>query len=159
MRKEETRKQVSKSLKKSTIKESESLLANAYVQARKKNGEMRLFVVSQKLSDMTKKSVYPSPSVDDCIETLANRKCSSLIDLASGFWQIEMEERSKEVTVSITEDGLFQFGSMFFGLINMPASFQRLINPTLAGLFGSTNLYRRRAYSNQNKEWAFSNAI
>jgi len=133
---EETRNQVSKLLKEGIIEESESPWASAYVLARKKNGEMRLCVDFRKLNDMTKKFVYPLPNVDDCIETLSGKRYFSLIDFASGFWQIEMEEKSKELTAFRTEDGLFQFKRMPFGLTNAPASFQRLINLTLAGLKG-----------------------
>jgi len=133
---EETRKQVKQLLKDGIIEESDSPWASAYVLAKKKNGEMRLCIDFRKLNAMTKKLVYPIPNIEDCLDTLAGKKYFSQIDFSSGFWQILMDEKSKEYTAFRTGDGLFQFRRMPFGLTNAPASFQRMINATLAGLKG-----------------------
>lgn len=81
---EETRRQVKDMLNKGIIEESNSPWASAYVLAKKKNGEMRLCVDFRKLNDLTKKTVYPLPNIEDCLETLAGKKYYSLIDFASG---------------------------------------------------------------------------
>lgn len=47
-----------------------------------------------------------------------------------------MDDKSKEYTAFRTEDGLFQFKRMPFGLCNAPATFQKMINAVLAGLKG-----------------------
>lgn len=123
-------------LEKGIIEESESPWASAYVLARKKNGEYRLCVDFRKLNAKTKKLAYPLPIVDDCLETLAGKRFFTQLDFASGFWQLPLAKESRELTAFRTEDGLFQYRRMPFGLLNAPASFQRLINALLAGLKG-----------------------
>ena len=130
---DETRRQVKQMLKDGIIEESFSPWASAYVLAKKKTGDFRLCLDFRKLNDVTKRSVYPLPNIEDCLESLAGKEYFSQLDFTSGFWQIPMEERSKELTAFRTEDGQFQFKRMPFGLTNAPASFQRMVNALLSG--------------------------
>lgn len=136
---EETRRQVKDLLKKDIIEKSSSPWASAYVLAKKQNGEYRLCIDFRRLNDMTKKDVYPLPNIEDCLDTLSGKVYFSLIDFKAGFWQLEVEEKSRELTSFKNEDGSYQFKRMPFGLTNAPASFQKTINSILNGLKG-TNL-------------------
>ena len=60
----------------------------------------------------------------------------STLDLASGSWQVESEPCDKEKTAFSTSKGHFEFYIMPFDLTNAPATFQHLIECTLAGLVG-----------------------
>lgn len=133
---EETRRQVKQMLEEGIIEPSDSPWASAYVLAKKKSGELRLCVDFRKLNLVSKKLSYPLPNTDDCLETIAGKNYFSLIDFASGFWQIPVARNSRELTAFRTEDGLFQFKRMPFGLANAPASFQRMINALLSGMKG-----------------------
>ncbi|XP_062600904.1 uncharacterized protein LOC134262520 [Saccostrea cucullata] len=51
-----------------------------------------------------------------------------------GYWQLPLDDASKEITDFQTPSGLFQFRVMPFGLINASASFSRLMRKLLDGL-------------------------
>eukprot|EP00731_Ephydatia_muelleri_P033154 Em0025g110a len=78
--------------------------------------------------------------IDDTLDTLAGAQWFSTIDLASGYWQVEMDPSDKEKTTFVTPFGLHQFRVMPFGLTNAPSTFQRLMGLVLAGLSWSTCL-------------------
>ena len=82
--------------------------------------------------------VYPLPRIDDMLDSLSEARVFSTLDLASGFWQVEVERASQEKTAFITHHGLFEFEKMLFGLSNAPATFQRLMETVLAGLVRNT---------------------
>jgi len=71
----------------------------------------------------------------DTLDTLSGSKWSSTLDLLSGYWQVEMDPGDREKTAFSTHDGLFEFKVMPFGLCNAPATFQRLMDLVLAGIF------------------------
>ena len=56
------------------------------------------------------------------------------LDLNSGYWQVEVAPEHRQKTAFCTQEGLFEFNVMPFGLCNTPATFQRLMDSVLAGL-------------------------
>ena len=65
----------------------------------------------------------PRLHIDDLLDKLAKARYFSMLDLASGFWQIQMEPHSQEKTALVTPQGLFEFKVIPFGLTNVPAVF------------------------------------
>ena len=58
------------------------------------------------------------------------------LELAFGYWQVEVDPEHKEKTAFSTLGGHFEFNVIPFGLTNAPATFQHLMECTLAGLSG-----------------------
>ena len=94
----------------------------------------------RQLNSLTKKDAHPLPRVDDTLDSLSGAQWFSTIDLASGYWQVEVAEEDKEKKAFSTPFGLFQFCTMPFGLCNVPSTFQRLMERVLTGLHWSTRL-------------------
>ena len=88
----------------------------------------------RKLNTITKLDVYPLPRIDDSLDLLADTTYFSSLDLASGYWQVGMDEESREKTAFTTNSGLYEFKVMPFRLCNAPATFQRLMEEVLRGL-------------------------
>ena len=74
------------------------------------------------------------PRVDDTLDLLTGHRYFTTLDLASGYWQVQMEPSSTEKTAFMTYSGLYQFKKMPFGLVNAPATFQRLMEVELSDL-------------------------
>ena len=127
-------KEVEKMLRDDVISPSNSPWASPVVLVRKKDGSLRYCVDYRKLNAVTIKDSYPLPRIDESLDMLGNAKYFTTLDLASGYWQIELTEDASEKSAFCTTTGLFQFNVMPFGLTNAPATFQRLMERVLAGL-------------------------
>ena len=117
------------------IRPSHSPYASNVVLVRKKNGSLRLCVDYRQLNQLTKKDSYALPRVEDLLDCVAGNKFFSIIDLKSGYHQVEIIEAHKERTAfSVGPLGFYEYNRMPFGLTNSPATYQRLMENILADL-------------------------
>ena len=87
------------------IEPSDSPWSSPVVLVREKYGTTRFCVDYRKLNDVTKKDAYPLPRIDESFDTLAGAQYFSTFDLASGYWQVEMENDDKRKTAFPTRLG------------------------------------------------------
>ena len=81
---------------------------------------------------MTHNDTYTLLRVNDILETLSGSQLFSTLDLASGFWQVEVKPEDREKTAFVMSKGLYEFNALPFGLCNGSATFQHLMNILLA---------------------------
>ena len=106
----------------------------------KKDGSLQFCIDYRRLNVVTRKDVYPLPWIDDTLETLVGSHWFTTLDLLSSYWQVEVAKEDREKTAFCTQEGLFEFKVLPFGLCNAPATFQRLMNLILAGVQWSSCL-------------------
>ena len=116
------------------IQPSNSPWASPIVLVRKKDRTLKLCVDYRNLNSVTKPDKFLIPRIDDILDQLGESKYFSILDMASGYWQIKVSEESQEKTAFITQSGLYEFRVMPFGLTNTPGVFQRLMQRVIGGL-------------------------
>ena len=122
-------------LESGAIGPSQSAWCNAVVLIRKKDGCLQFCIDFHHLNVHTKKDSYPLPRIQEALESLVGAGHFSCLDLKLGFWQIKMEEASKQYTAfTVGNLGFFECDCMPFGLCNVTATFQRLMQNYLAEL-------------------------
>lgn len=94
----------------------------------------RLVVDFRKLNKKLIGDVYPIPRIDDILDQLGRAKYFSVLDLQSGFHQIELDENSRDCTSFQSDKGAFRFTRVPFGLKVAPNSFARMMSLAFAGL-------------------------
>ena len=114
---------------------SNSPWCNAVVLVRKKDGSLHFCIDFRKLNSLTVKDSHPLPHICETLESLTRAAHFSTFDLNSGFWQVPMDEESKQYTAfTLGSMGLYKCESILFGLCNAPPTFQRLMQNCLGEL-------------------------
>ena len=123
--------EIKKMFKNGIIRKSSGPWASPVVIVEKKDGSKRFCVDYRQINDITITDAHPIPRIDDLLEQFREANWFSSLDLASGYWQIEMDEKDREKTAFTCHLGLFEFNVMPFGLKNAPPTFQRMMNEIL----------------------------
>lgn len=114
------------------IEPSQSPWSSPLWLVKKKDGEYRVCFDGRKLNEITVKDSYPLPLIDGILNKLRNAKYLSSIDLRKAFYQVPLEESSKQKTAFIVHGrGVFNFKVMPFGLSNSPQTMMRLMNQVI----------------------------
>ena len=115
--------------------QSQSPWCNAVVLLCKKDGGLHFCMDFCKLNVRTKKDSYLLPWIQEVIESLVHAGYFSSLELKAGFWQIAMDEASKQYTAfTVGNIGFFECEHMLFWWCNAPAMFQRLMQNCLGEL-------------------------
>ena len=81
------------------------------------------------------KMLIVSPRIDETLDCLNGVEWFSSLDLKLGYWQVEMEKDSKALTAfAVGPLGFYECKCMPFGLTNVPATFQWLMQSCLGNL-------------------------
>ena len=84
--------EIEKGLKAGLIRPSKSPWTSPVVLVKKKDGKTRFCVDYRKLNEVTKKDKYPLPRIENILNNLGKAKWFTSIDLASGYWQVQIAE-------------------------------------------------------------------
>ena len=105
---------------------------------RKKNGTIR--VVANFKRTLNKVLVdldpYPMPRIDQLFHKIGQgNKYFATLDLRSGYWQIEIDERDRHKTAFTWKDKCYQYTRLAFGLTPAGQIFSRCVAEALASYF------------------------
>ena len=117
--------QIGDMLTNGVIKESSSPWSSPILMVPKKDGTFRFCVDFRALNELTMKDPFLFPRIDETLESLGGARYFSALDLASGYWQVELDEQDKEKTAFTTPRGHYEFEVMPFGLCATPRQLSR----------------------------------
>ena len=77
------------------------------------------------MNAVTRFIAEPMPETKLVFSRLAKSKYFSKLDLTKGYFQVPLEEKSRNLTAFSTPWGLYHYKALPFGLVNSPAVFNR----------------------------------
>ena len=93
------------------------------------------FVLTSEGLSLTVKDSHSLPRICGTLESLTGAAHYLTFEMNSGFWQVPMDEESKQYTTfTLGSMGLYKCESMPFGLRNAQPTFQRLMQNCLGEL-------------------------
>ncbi|XP_014503261.1 uncharacterized protein LOC106763603 [Vigna radiata var. radiata] len=106
-------------------------LANVEM-VKKSSGKWRMCTDYTDLNKACPKDSHPLPNIDNLVDEASGHRMLSFLDAYSGYNQIPMHEADREKTTFITNRGNYCYDVMSFGLKNVGATYQRLMDKIFA---------------------------
>lgn len=111
------------------IEESNSPWSSPMTVVAKSNGKVRMCLDARQVNAVTRKDAYPTPLIDGILSRLNETRYITSIDLKDAYWQIELDEKSRDKTAfTIPGRPLYHFTRMPFGLCNASQTMCRLMD-------------------------------
>ena len=107
LKEEEVDRQITEMMNAGIIESSTSPWSSPVVLERKKDGKIRFCVDYRRLNDITIKDAYPRPRIDDSLNCLKGAVWFSTVELASGYWQVELDEDARQKSAFVVRSGLY----------------------------------------------------
>ena len=120
--------EIDRLLEQGIIKPTTSPWAFPVVLVTKPDKSLRMCVDYRRLNEITESDSYPLPIIEDLISDLGNSTTFSQIDLIQAYHQVPLSEETGPMTAFRTRKGHYEYTVAPFGLKQMPAVFQRLMN-------------------------------
>ncbi|GJR59354.1 hypothetical protein Tco_1501516 [Tanacetum coccineum] len=100
------------------------------VLVKKCDGAWRMCIDFKNLNSACPKDYYPLPNIDCKVESVMGFKYKCFLDAYKSYHQIQMSKEDEDKTVFYTDQGIYYYTNMPFGLKNARATYQRLIDLT-----------------------------
>lgn len=113
------------------IEESNSEWCNPLLPVKKSSGDWRICLDCRRVNEVTKTEAYPFPDMLGILGRLEKSKYFSVIDLSKAYWQIPLDDASRDLTSFRAGRSLYRFKVMPFGLKGAPITQTKLMNKVL----------------------------
>jgi hypothetical protein len=128
--------EIKKMLDAGIISHSDSEFSSPLVVVQKPDSSIRLCTDYRALNEISLEDAYPLPPVGYMLDLLGTVKPRyiSILDLASGYYQIPIDPRDRHKTAFVSIHGLYEYNVLPFGLNSSGPKFCRFVNTVLKGI-------------------------
>lgn len=113
---------------------------NPVVIVPKPSGEIRLCLDMRRANEAIERVRFPIPTVDEILQELNGSKVFSKLDLKWGYHQIELDEKSRDITTFSVHNGLYRYKRLFFGVNSATEQYQHEVQRAISGIEGARNI-------------------
>ena len=103
---------------------------------KKANGKWIMCVYFTYLNSAYPKDIFPLLRIDQIINSTIGHKLLIFMDAFSSYNQMQMSKEDQDKIAFITSQGLYYYRVMSFGLKNVGATYQRLVNQMFSKQIG-----------------------
>lgn len=109
---------------------------NPMIVVKKPNGSLRICMDPKRLNKAIKREHYQLPTLDEVITEMNGAKYFTKLDASSGFWAIQLDDRSSKICTFATPSGRYRFLRLPFGIKSAPEVFQRVMHKHFGDIEG-----------------------
>jgi len=131
---EEVQQFIQDHLRKGYIRPSKSPQTSLVFFVGKKNGGKHMVMDYRRLNKQTVKNNYLLLLITNLVDSMGNKKLFTKMDLRWGYNNVHIKEEDEWKAAFTTHVGSFELVVMFFGMTNLPATFQRIMNEIMRDL-------------------------
>ncbi|UYV68192.1 hypothetical protein LAZ67_5003330 [Cordylochernes scorpioides] len=97
----------------------------------KRDKTKRFCIDYRNLNEIIAPDVHPLPLIETILDKLSKAKYYSSVDIASAYWQVEVEPNSRNLLAFVTLDSQYEFCRLPYGFKNSPQIYHRAINQVM----------------------------
>ena len=105
-----------------------------------REGKQRMTVDMRVANECISRIRKPIPVPDEVLAELNGSTFFSKIDLNSAYFQIPLDDVSRDITTFQTHTGIFRFKRLFFGVTSACEDFQGIMSSLLSGIQGCRSI-------------------
>ena len=107
---------------------------SSMVVVQKRNTKIRICLDPRDLNRAIMHSHYPLPTVEQVATCLNKAKIFTVFDAKTGFWQVQLDQKSSYLTTFNTTFGRYWWLRIPFGISSTPEVWQQRMNQIVVGL-------------------------
>ncbi len=125
------------------IEKSTAAWLSPIVLVNKPSGEKRLCLDYRKVNTHLATHILPIPKLEELVENVAGHQYYATLDLKDAYYQVLLDEESRDLTTFTEGVNLYRFRRLPFGLSCSASIFVRQLNNAIAPLLKQTWIAKR----------------
>ena len=121
-------------LKRDITGESTAVYLSPIVLVSNPDGSKRMCIDYRSVNQKNKQDIHPLPRLDEMVEDSAGKKFYFSLDMKDAYFQVKLDDKSRDVTTFSDGLNLYKFKILSFGLFVSPATFTRKMQEVLRPL-------------------------